>query len=364
VLLTHGDTYSERDSLGNGMKTLTLISLLAGLVASKSLFAQSPGEDTPTGVAGGFGGTVEIGSGSFDPYELNASRSVTDVVVPGAVIPFAYTRIWNSRGMLSNNWAWDIEAHEMDENGGSNVNDHFLGYYITYPDGRKVEFKKPIQQPAAGEGAAGTYTPGLGVVDKFVIDSGQTAAHLCLADGSVVNWTESCSAQGSCSFSIASVDDPYKRRVTISADLNGTTLTEPGGRWIHIGVSQISGKTVTSTVTTSLGQSVSYSTIYDASGSYAASLGAPDPNGVAYGPNVLTTESTVTYNDVIDPATGQAVQAHYTYKTVQPQRLHPNDPQPSAFGRLVWASDPMFHGPLKQVRYIYVDNPGDNTYDP
>jgi RHS repeat-associated protein len=338
------------------MRPLTFFPILASLTCATFLFAQSPGEDTPTGIAGGFGGTIEIGSGSFDPYELNATRSVTDVVVPGAVVPFAYTRIWNSRGAprraWSNNWGWAIRMNIVTElPPGSGANDFFLGYFIDYPDGRVVAFNKPANNGAPGD--PGTYWSSTAIKDRFVIESGRTAAHLYLADGSVVNFAESCTQYG-CSLWLTSVDDPYKRRVTISADSNGTTITEPAGRWIHVSVSQRSGNTATSSVTTSLGQSVDYSTTFNASGTYVGgTTQAPDP----YAANVLTTESSVIFNDVIDPASGQPLQAHYTYKNVQPWPPSYLAPTPQAFDRLVWASDPMFKGPLKQVRYIYQDNP-------
>ncbi|HMH06932.1 MAG TPA: hypothetical protein VK579_09680, partial [Terriglobales bacterium] len=79
----------------------------AGLICASHALAQ--GDDTPTGLAGGFGGSITTGAGSFDPYERNASRSVTDIVVPGAVVPFTYTRIWNSRSGWSNNWSWRFD---------------------------------------------------------------------------------------------------------------------------------------------------------------------------------------------------------------------------------------------------------------
>ena len=179
------------------MKSVLLagISLLVAGAASP-LLAQV-GSDTPTGAAGGFGGTIEIGSGTFDPYEMNASRSVTDVVVPGAVVPFAYTRHWNSRGgppgswnasgTWRSNWSWDIEADVSDQESTTprDATDRFYGYYIYYPDGRVVQFLKPGNVP---EGTPGTYRARGPISDRFIIDSDRAAAHLYFPDGSVLNF--------------------------------------------------------------------------------------------------------------------------------------------------------------------------------
>jgi hypothetical protein len=100
--------------------------LLCGLVVTSHLLAQ--GESNPTGATGGFSGSIATAGGSFDPYERNASRSITDIVVPGAVIPFTYTRIWNSRGNGRDNWTWDIAEDSSSEGPpGSVANDLFHG---------------------------------------------------------------------------------------------------------------------------------------------------------------------------------------------------------------------------------------------
>lgn len=49
------------------------------------------------------------------------------------------------------------------------------------------------------------------------------------------------------------------------------------------------------------------------------------------------------------------MQATYSYLKVQPPVVVVNQPAPPPFYRLVYANDPMFGGPLQQVRYRYVD---------
>ena len=311
------------------------------------------GGDTPTGASGSFSGSIQTGAGSFDPYERNASRTITDIVVPGAVIPFTYTRTWNSRSSSHNNysllgsgwhnnWSWGLEdLWYTDLPPGTPPNDYFHGYKVHYPDGRVVQFNKPSSPAHAPPGGDGTYTPmAPGVVDRFVVQSG--AGQLFISDGSVVNFSMTCNLD----WDATSIVDPHGLIVTITFVPNlGVRITEPGGRYIQIGAIQGYGTNLQSyTVTTSLGQSVTYT------------ITRTDAAAESTAPSML---EDVTYNDVIDPVTGGPVAAHYVYLKVQPPTLHPPDPPPPPVDRLVWASDPMFEGPLQQVRYTYVGSTGD-----
>ena len=114
-----------------------ILIVCAGFIGPPEALGQG---DTPTGLAGGYGGSITTGAGSFDPYERNATRTITDIVVPGAVVPFTYTRIWNSQGALNgwrDNWSWIVqEVIVTDSNAGDY--DLFRGYKVYYPDGRVV----------------------------------------------------------------------------------------------------------------------------------------------------------------------------------------------------------------------------------
>jgi hypothetical protein len=328
-----------------------LLVLCPGLIcASDALGQGQAGGDTPTGLAGGFGGSITTGGGSFDPYERNASRSVTDIVVPGAVVPFTYTRIWNSRSGWSDNWSWRLDDIIASDGSGTG-NDLFKGYNVHYPDGRVVKFNKPSQPAHAPVGTPGTYLPDMGILDRFVIQPDGAQAQLLMSDGSVVNFNMN-------GLDATSIVDPHGLTITFTYDSTGLTIHEPGNRTIHIGAAQLSGHTSTYDVTTSLNQHVTYATTYDTGGSYAYD-GHGDPDG----DNILTSRGTVTYHDVVDPATGLPIEAHYVYKTVQPPSLVPNAPLPPNHGRLIWASDPMFDGPLQQIKYVYVDNTSAPTGD-
>ena len=336
--------------------------------------------NTPYGLAGSYGGSINTGAGTFDPLERNFSRSVTDLVVPGAVIPFTYTRIWNSRhpgdpGAFENNWMdgnWsDGAGHHWNANTGTNWswsvegwqacmcsdqgttwgNDWFYGYYVNFPDGRRVQFAKP-QTAGGAPGAAGVYRSNQGgVVEYLVIDADQAHSHVYLGDGSVVNFG-GLGSEGA--FFPTTIVDPHGLVTTFTLGPSGMDITEPGGRSIHVNalVYSTDNKTVTTSVTTSLGQSVNYVAKFAVSGS------GPGMGGELDNPNVLASTLDVIYNDVIDPATNQPVQANYIYKQVEPLNTGPgasNMPPKPYFYRLVWASDPMFDGPVKKVKYIYVD---------
>src|SRR5207253_781527 len=60
------------------------------------------GNDNPTGPAGNFNGTVTTG-GSYDPYTGNATRTITDIVLAGAVGDYglSFSRTSNSRSLVS-----------------------------------------------------------------------------------------------------------------------------------------------------------------------------------------------------------------------------------------------------------------------
>src|SRR4051794_6782538 len=81
-------------------KFFLALSLLAAFAAVSSLRAQV-GNNNPTGPAGSFNGNVTTGC-SYDVFTGNATRVVTDLVVPGAVgsYPLAFGRTANSRGDL------------------------------------------------------------------------------------------------------------------------------------------------------------------------------------------------------------------------------------------------------------------------
>src|SRR3954462_8540096 len=78
------------------LSALALAALICALTASP-LYAQV-GNQNPAGASGIFNGQVTTGC-SYDPYTGNATRSITDIAVAGAVgaYPLAFTRTMNTR---------------------------------------------------------------------------------------------------------------------------------------------------------------------------------------------------------------------------------------------------------------------------
>jgi hypothetical protein len=70
-----------------------------GLFACGSATATLPANDNPTGSAGMFNGNSTTGC-SYDPYTANATRTIPDLTVAGAVgaYPLQWSRTMNSRG--------------------------------------------------------------------------------------------------------------------------------------------------------------------------------------------------------------------------------------------------------------------------
>src|SRR5947207_12943358 len=108
------------------------------------------GNNNPTGVTGEFNGNITTGC-SYDPYTGNATRSITDIVVPGAVgaYPLAFTRTLNTRlgasttisypfgpaGGWRHSYQWEVESVTHIVVCGNDWSpDH---YTVTFPDGRK-----------------------------------------------------------------------------------------------------------------------------------------------------------------------------------------------------------------------------------
>jgi hypothetical protein len=133
--------------------------LRAAVTVSTLLFALSAhqlqaqvGNNNPGGVAGIFNGNVTTGC-SYDPYTGNAHRTVTDIIVAGAVgeYPLALTRTSNSRNAWGNafgvpgawrhNYQWSIQVSAR----GTAQQD--IHYTVDFPDGRSETFNYSTLDP-------------------------------------------------------------------------------------------------------------------------------------------------------------------------------------------------------------------------
>src|SRR6266481_7688810 len=113
------------------------------------------GGNNPTGVSGIFNGNITTGC-SYDPYTGNATRSITDIAVAGAVgeYPLALVRTANSRtpsttevfgpaGGWNHNYNWILE----DSPNGNAQNFQPKRYTVEFPDGRVETFRAVTWDP-------------------------------------------------------------------------------------------------------------------------------------------------------------------------------------------------------------------------
>src|SRR5262249_49952907 len=156
--------------------------VLGALISSATVARAGAGNDNPTGPTGMFNGNITTGC-SYDAYTGNASRTINDMTVAGAVgaYPLQWVRTLNSRG------------EDLHDFGGSGGWFHSYGwrcvappgpsgtptaYSVTYPDGSIVTFTY---------GTSG-YAPPPGVGDSFQGAMANGDCYLFLADGGKVHF--------------------------------------------------------------------------------------------------------------------------------------------------------------------------------
>src|SRR4029077_16060396 len=122
-----------------------LIALVCGVIATP-LCAQI-GNNNPTGWSGIFNG--QAGLCGYDPYTGNATRSITDIAVSGAVgeYPLALVRTANSRtpsitGVFGWPGGWNHSYNwTMDDSPVANTQNSVpKKYTVNFPDGRVETF--------------------------------------------------------------------------------------------------------------------------------------------------------------------------------------------------------------------------------
>jgi RHS repeat-associated protein len=321
------------------------------LVMTTSLRAQI-GNDNPTGTSGVFNGNVNTGC-SYDPYTGNATRSVTDLAVAGAVgtYPLAFTRTMNTRytpgagtlefgqaGTWRHNYQWSIDTISFQDSGPNRWYAMPGSYWVNYPDGRRV--------------LLGTHQSGdpnlhavSGVGDRFQPLTGVWGGdcYLLLSDGGKVWFSVDVQRDGddfgpvtsTFTFTFMGIIDPYGQVTSVSYPGDGSmTITEPAGRWLKLFyiTTPWNGDTVIDTVAASDGRSVKYN--------YG---GYNTPNGTVY----TFLGNIVYFGD-------SSILAIYSY---QNDNVDPN-------GRplIQWAIDPMYGGPMWAIGYTFVPGSSAGVY--
>ncbi len=365
------------------MKRLILYPLTLGLVValgivpgrSQSENSTNPEPEDPSGNAGTVKSTVETG-GSYNAYNGNASRSITDLQVPGApgVYGLDFTRHWNStdpmyspfgqfgprpfgNGGWTHSWNWsaspDMRSLDCPEGGCPPSYLHIMN--IEYPDGRTAKFSfvgssQSPEYPPVLTGAFGT-DDHLGGIDPAGLHF-----WLYLADGGSVRF-EWFHPTG---YRAIKVVDPHGLATELfyQNDAFGDRLWRvagPDGRSIFLE--------------------------YGALGNHPAAVIRKVGWGVSPGSYFQTVEYDYSHYSIADPATagaffdwyaltgvrymddvnvGQLVQATYTYTPFATHDTDPTPGTPSPQGRgplLTTAEDPRFEGPMSRIRYVFRGGP-------
>lgn len=330
-------------------------SSFAAIAASALLWAHSSHAQTsnPTGPAGQFNGNSTTGC-SYDPYTGNATRTVTDLTVGGAVgaYPLQWSRTMNSReastapdgttpngfgggGGWRHSYSWDLaDGPEYGPNTTYPDPPSPSSYGVQFPDGRTITFDRTVTGDTALHGP-------LGVPERFQpLNTTTKLAYLLLPDGGKVEfvgtkfqWAEDIGEHLPNSgyyakwlFQPQALIDPSGLRTTLAYNADGTLfkVTEPAGRWLKPTytagqVTRLDGGNASGAIT----ESVSYT--------YTSQIFS----GVSY--SLLTG---VTY--LSDPG---APTAGYTYQTSNVTTTHSP--------LIATCDDQHFAGPMKKIAYDF-----------
>jgi RHS repeat-associated protein len=243
-------------TFGVGRFLLRLAAFLSlFLLVASSLHAQVGG-DNPTGPSGLFNGTLE--NVGVDPWTANASRSITDISVAGAVgeYPLALVRTANSRApstteVFGRSGGWNHNYNWILEDSPHTITQALpTRYTVEFPDGR-VETFRPVTWDSYYRVRPGADTPAqsgsAGVRERFQPihqENNNLYADLILPDGGKVEFyaAPKTDAQGKhyYKYHVTAIYDPYGLKTRIDSALTPnqtrrriTKVTEPAGRYLQ-----------------------------------------------------------------------------------------------------------------------------------
>ncbi|HEV2841930.1 MAG TPA: RHS repeat-associated core domain-containing protein [Chthoniobacterales bacterium] len=349
-------------------------------IGTGGLLAQAPEPDrNPTGDTGALKAQVLTG-GSYDAHSGNATRSITDLSVPGAVGDYGLNlvRYWNSLRNdryeanstyepdqrtdfgapgWSHSWSWSaVYATDIQElNGDGTQQIYTTSITITFPDGHASKYKisrtnvRPVGQPWLADPRCGPpyhadrheddwQGPGGGVGDELQdMSYWGESFWLYRADGGAVHFED---VNGD--YRATEVFDPHGLRTVLhyDGDRNLQWVEQDGGRRLTFrwddyceGTGQCWSKVIGQVKSEGSGgtQAVDYRyTRFD------------HPQNGSW----LTLTSVIYQND---PVHGE-IKARYTY-------WGDYTPEEGYFffagPLLATADDPRFDGPMKYIRYDY-----------
>lgn len=298
------------------------------------------GDENPTGSAGQFNGNVTT-AGSYDPLTGNATRSITDIVVPGAVghYPLAFTRMFNTRpivpsvtdpfskaGGWRHSYQWEIRPVILPYDSECQPLDFNVD--VIYPDGRVVTF----EPDAPGAESFHSFRPGISDFLQINVQLGSSlVTNLLLEDGGVVTFDQK-STSGPChgngptvltriDFACNKITDPYGIATTINRNGDDTiaTISDPTGRSLKLFYTTVSGKPAIWQV-------------------------QEWPGASAMSRQVEYSYSNGELSDVTYFGDG-SLTAHYTYQNSNAGGTNP---------RLIQTcNDSMYAGPMSKIRYTF-----------
>ena len=239
------------------MKHLPLPFILALFFASFCPLHAQVGINNPTGASGIFNGQVNTGC-SYDPYTGNATRSITDIAVAGAVgeYPLALVRTANSRtpsvtGVFGNDGGWNHNYNwTMEDSPVTHTqNFHPVKYTVNFPDGR-VETFRAVTWDTIYRVRPGPDTPAqstsAGVRERFLqLNLNSMYAYLILPDGGAVEFRaeqkyDPAYGRYWYTYHVTGIYDPHGLKTTIDSEVVGqahrrriTKVTEPAGRYLQ-----------------------------------------------------------------------------------------------------------------------------------
>lgn len=164
---------------------------LAALLLACSLLSAFGQNSNPTGPAGRFN-ALSTTAGSYDPYTMNATRTIDDLAVAGAVgaYPLRWSRTMNSRSMYgsydlgkgggwSHSYYWYMPPSEV-----------FSGISPGFPSSYSIFFPEGSNESFSYNSASGTCSPAfLGIRERFLpLDKSSLLAYLVLPDGGKVEF--------------------------------------------------------------------------------------------------------------------------------------------------------------------------------
>jgi RHS repeat-associated protein len=308
------------------------------------------GNQNPAGASGAFNGQVNTGC-SYDPYTGNATRSVTDIAVAGAVgeYPLALVRTANSRAPSTTEvfgWAagWNHNYNWILEDSPTSTTQNFQPkrYTVEFPDGR-VETFRAVTWDSVYRVRSGADTPAqstsAGVRERFLpLDTSTMYAYLILPDGGAVEfkavrYTNVNHNRWWYKYHATAIYDPHGLKTQLLSSTTPSGLwrrldwvIEPAGRWLHFTYTGPNNPKIAS-VEASDGRVVNYYYIY----------------------------CTTCRLDRVRYYNNPAWDARYQYC---------NSNVGQGLPWLLWtADDPMYAGPMKRIGYVYrtANNPDGST---